>query len=264
MQSRVRMWRRSSVVESNLISERLFAQCLRSGGRTIDTRSALFLAWMVHISDFRYTAESYTVTGSYIGRELMGSNGTRLTLHPLPASSRRSPDRDRLSKPVPIIYSVDNWRVVNTERVNNAHSGQTVYPNARLSIDTKNFFLTVDPVGATADRTVVIDEEAVQACSEDEDVARLCDLQAPRGLLSSGEGRIFPLRERSVERARRWGVGLEIGRLGLRKTKVVVRSAREVVVKEDVMLRSRSYEPYGTSRFRQQTPCGINRGLVSV
>ena len=95
--------------------------------------------------------------------------------------------------------------------MNNTYSCQTVYANARLFVDVNNFFLTVDPIGAIADRIVVVDEEAVQAGSEDEDVVRFCNLQTPRSFLSSGEPWIFPLRERSVERTRGWGVGLEIG-----------------------------------------------------
>jgi len=133
-----------------------------------------------------------------------------MRLPPLSGISRGSPNRDGLSKPVPIVYSVDDRRVVNTERMNDAHGGQTVDADARLSVNVKDFLLTVDLIGAVTGRAVVIDEETVQTRSEDEDIPGLCDVQAPRSLLSAGEGRISPSRKGSVERAWRWGVWLEI------------------------------------------------------
>lgn len=129
---------------------------------------------------------------------------------PLSRISRGFPNRDGLPKPVPIVYSIDDRCVVNTERVGDTHSSQTVDANARLSVDVKNFFLTVDLIGTVASRTVVIDEETVQTRSEDEDIAGLGNMQAPRSLLSAGEGWISPPRKGSVERTRRWGAGLEI------------------------------------------------------
>lgn len=150
--------------------------------------------------------------------------------------SRRSPDGYTLPKPVSIINSVDDRCVVDAERVNNTNGGQTIYGNTRLSIDMKNFFLAVDPVGSITGRTVVIGEKAVQARSKNEDVARLCNSQAPRSFLSSTERWILPLGERSVEGTGRWRAGLEIRRLGLWKAKVMIRSTGEVVVNEDVVL----------------------------
>ena len=38
----------------------------------------------------------------------------------------------------------------------------------------------------------------------------------------------------------------------------------EIVIGENVMLGSRSYEPDRTLRFRQQASGGIDRGLISV
>ena len=150
--------------------------------------------------------------------------------------SRRSPNRDRLPKPVPIINSVDGWRVIDAKRVNDTHRCQTVNADARLPVDVKDFFLTIDLVGAVTGGAVVINEETVQAGSKDEDVARVCDMQAPRGLLSASERWVFPFRKRSVERAWRWRVWLEIRRLCLRKAEIMIRCPGEVVIDEDVVL----------------------------
>ena len=183
-------------------------------------------------------------------RFVHGSRAGWFRLDEVVTLPRRSPDSNGLPKPVPIIKGVDNRLVVYAERVNNTHGGQTVYANARLPVDMENFFLTVHPIGTVAGRAVVVGEEAVQACSKYEDVVRLGDLQAPRGLLSSGKAWIFPLRERSVERAGWWRSGLKVGRFGLWKPKIMVRSTCEVVVEEDVVLGSCSNEPHGTSRLR--------------
>ena len=96
-------------------------------------------------------------------------------MKPLPPSvnSQGFPDGNGLPKPVSIINSADDRCMVNAEGVNNAHGRQTVDANAGLFIDLKDFLLTVDLVGTVADCVVVIDKEAVQACSEHEDVTRL-------------------------------------------------------------------------------------------
>ena len=175
-----------------------------------------------------------------------------------------SPDGNGLCKPVSVVDSVDDWRTVNTKRVNHTHGSQTVDAHTRLLIDVKDFLLTVDLVGTAAGRAVVIGEETVQARSEHEDITRFRDVQAPRSRLATGECRIFPLREGSVQRPWRWGVGLEIGRLGLWEAEVMIRRPSEVVVRENVMLGPRSYEPDWALGFRQQTPGGVNCDLISV
>ena len=128
----------------------------------------------------------------------------------LPPVSRGFPDSNSLSKPVPVIDSFYDWSTANAERVNNAYCGQTVDANTGLLVDMKDFFLTVDLVGVVAGGAVVIDKETVQSRSKHEDVPRLRDMQAPRGLLSASEGWILPLREGCIERTRRRWVWLEI------------------------------------------------------
>jgi len=232
---RVRRWTRSSAVRSNPISERLFSGYLVpriDKQSSIDTRPTPIPIQMVHIY-FRYMAYYYTIV------EETYSNDMRL--QPVPGVLRRLPDGDGLSKPVSVVDSIDDRRVVDTERVYDTHGGQTVDANARLSVNVKDLFLAADPIGAVAGGTVVIGEEAVQARSKDEDVARLRDVQAPRSFLSTREGWIFPLRERSIERTRWRRVRLEIRRLSLRKAEVMVRRSGEVVINEDVMLRPRTH-----------------------
>ena len=82
--------------------------------------------------------------------------------------------------------------------MNNTHGSQTIDADAGLLIDIKHFLLTVDLVGTVAGCAVVIGEEAVQARSEHEDVTGLCDVQAPRSLLATGEGGILPLRKGGI------------------------------------------------------------------
>ena len=111
---------------------------------------------------------------------------------------RGFPDGDGLTEPVPIVDGVDDRCAANTERVNDSHGNQTVDTDTGLFIDAEDFLLTVDVIGAVAGFAVVIDEEAVQPSSEHEDVTRLCDVQAPRSLLATGESGILPLRKGSV------------------------------------------------------------------
>jgi len=179
-------------------------------------------------------------------------------------ASRGFPDSNGLRKPIPIVDGVDDRRVVNAERVNNAHGSQAVDADGRLVVNIEDFLLAVDLVGTVADRAVVIDEEAVQARSEHEDVTRLCNVQAPRSLLATGECGIFPLQKGGIEGPWRRRVWLEIGRLGLREAEVMIRRSGEVVIEKNVMLGARPYEPDRTVRFRQQTSGGIDRRLVSV
>lgn len=117
---------------------------------------------------------------------------------PLSVIPRGFPDGNSLPKPIPIVNGIDDWRTVNAELVNNTYGSQTVDAHTGLSINVKDLLLTVDLVGTIADRTVIIDEETVQAGSEYEDVARLRDVQAPRSFFATGEDGIFPPREGSV------------------------------------------------------------------
>ena len=87
--------------------------------------------------------------------------------------SRGFPDGNGLPEPVPVVNGIDDRPVVDTERVNDTHSGQTVDADGGLVVNIEDFLLTVDLVGTVADCTVVIGEEAVQACSEYEDVTGL-------------------------------------------------------------------------------------------
>ena len=191
-------------------------------------------------------------------------SGSTVQNHRLSRISRGFPDGNGLPKPIPVVNGFGDRFVVKTERVNDTHSSQTVDADGGFVVNVEDFPLTVDLVRTVADRIVIIDEEAVQACSEDEDVTGLRNVQAPRSLLATGEGGIFPLRKGGIERAWRWRVWLEIWRLGLWESEVMVRRPGEVVINENVVLGSRPHEPDRTLRFRQQSSGGINRRLVSI
>ena len=111
---------------------------------------------------------------------------------------------------------------------------------------------------------IVVNEETVQPSTENEDITGFSYVQSPGGGLVGIERRILPLWESGEERSGGRWVRLVVGRLGLRKAYIVIRSAGEVVVDDDVVLGPGSNEPNGALRFGQKATTGVDGRLVTV
>ena len=124
--------------------------------------------------------------------------------------------------------------------------------------------MTIELIRQVALGRIVVDEEAVQPSTENEDIIGFGYVQSPGGGLVGIERRIIPLWEDGEERSRGRWVGLVVGRFSLWKTDVVVRGAGEVVVDDDVVLGPSSNEPNGALRFGQKATTGVDSRLVTV
>ena len=124
--------------------------------------------------------------------------------------------------------------------------------------------MAVELIRQVALGRIVVDEEAVQPSTENEDIIGFGHVQSPGGGLVGIERRIIPLWEDGEERSGGRWVGLVVGGFGLWKTDVVVRGASEVVVDDDVVLGPGSNEPNGALRFGQKATTGVDGRLVTV
>lgn len=105
------------------------------------------------------------------------------------------PDGDSLSEPVPIIHRANNRFITKRHLVHCSNRRQTINADARVRVNAHDIRLAIDLTWLDANRGVVVDEEAVDPSSIDEDVMGIGDVHAPSRCLVPIKRRVLPLRE---------------------------------------------------------------------